>query len=307
VDRPKIELCTAPRTEIGAPETAISAGELASWLWNPMATFSDRVLRARFDDLELYEPSGALTTLGALEASRVGNGALRAGLRGKPLEDYLAAAPEFPDGSWGALQRRQLAREVDAVSELGRRLRAEHEGRAEPVAADLDRVVLEGRLDGLCPEQRVVQRFTKPGRRAELAVWIEHLLMQAAGGSTLPQTTHLVLRGADARATLVSFGAVADPRHELEELLSLYDASKEAPLPLLETASWVFAERHEREGRDKAIHAAKSELSKQRRWDQRLAYVLGRDDPFEDARWTHAFETAARACYGPLLAHRSVR
>lgn len=306
VDRPKIELRTEPPTEVAAPEKAVSVGELASWLWNPMATFIDRILRARFDESELYEPTGALTMLGALEASKVGNGALRAGLRGKRLEDYLAATPEFPDGNWGALQRRRLAREVDAVSELGRRLQAEHEGRAEHVTADLDRVVLEGRLDGLCPGQRVVQRFTKPGRRAELAVWIEHLLMQAVG-STLPHTTHLVLRGAEARASLVSFGAVADPRHELDELLALYDASKEAPLPLLETASWVFAERHEREGRDKAIHAAKSELSKQRRWDQRLAYVLGRDDPFEDAGWTDAFGTAALACYGPLLAHRSVR
>jgi exodeoxyribonuclease V gamma subunit len=307
VDRSKIELRAEPRTGAAAPEGAISVGELASWLWNPTAAFIDRVLRARFDDSELYEPTGALTTLGALEASRVGNGALRAGLRGKPLEDYLAAAPELPDGNWGALQRRRLAREVDAVSDLGRRLQGEHEARAELVAADLDRVVLEGRLDGLCPGQRIVRRFTKPGRRAELAVWIEHLLMQAVGGSTLPHTTHLVLRGTEARASLVSFRSVADPRHELDELLALYDASKEAPLPLLETASWTFAERREREGRDKAILAAKSELGKQRRWDQRLAYVLGRDDPFEDAGWADAFETAALACYGPLLAHRSVR
>jgi exonuclease V gamma subunit len=307
VERPRIELRAGPHAEARPTERAVSVAELASWLWNPMAAFIDRVLRARFDASELYEPTSALTKIGPLEASRIGDGALQAGLRGKSLEDYLAAAPEFPDGVWGALQRRRLAREIDAVSALRQRLQAKDEARAELVAVDLGHVVLEGRLDGLCAEQRLVQRFTKAGKRTELAVWIEHMLMQANDGSSLPRTTHLVLRGAQSGASLVSFRSVDDPRHELGELLALYRASKEAPLPLLETASRTFAERREKEGRENAIHAARIELSKQRRWDQRLEYVLGRDDPFEDAQWTEAFETAAQALYGPLLAYRSER
>jgi exodeoxyribonuclease V gamma subunit len=307
LQRPRIELRAGSRTEARSTETAVSVAELASWLWNPAAAFIDRVLGARFDASELYEPTSALTKLGPLEASRVGNSALRAGLRGKPLEDYLAAAPEFPDGAWGALHRRRLAREVVAIGELTQRLQAKHQARAELVAVDVDRVVLEGRLDGLCPELRIVQRFTKAGKRTELAVWIEHLLMQASGGSSLPCTTHLVLRGAESRASLVSFHPVPDPRHELGELLALYRASQEAPLPLLETASRAFAERREREGRAKAIQAARIELGKQRRWDQRLEYVLGCDDPFEDARWADQFESAARTLFGPLLAYRSER
>ena len=112
VERARVEL----RTEDAVSDRTVSVGELTSWLWNPITSFIDKVLLARFGGSELYEPTSAITKIGPLEAAIVGNGALRAGLRSDALAEYLAAAPEFPDGTWGALQRRRLAREVTALN-----------------------------------------------------------------------------------------------------------------------------------------------------------------------------------------------
>lgn len=299
--RPRIELRAEPETL----ESVVPVDELASWLWNPMKTFIDRVLRARFGESALYEPTGALTHLSALDAANVGNGALRAGLVGQALEAYFRAAPEFPDGSWGALERQRLVTEMEAFHATRRRLEAQREGQSARVAAELGSVVLSGRLDGLGADSRVIQRFTRTGRKAELTTWIEHLLMQAASEPRLPRETHLVLRGTERRPSIISFGAVADPLRLLGELLDLYRACREAPLPLLEKASRVFAERFHESNRKSALRAASSELAKHRKWDPRLQYVLGPDDPFEDPQWTETFEQAALVLYRPLLNHRS--
>jgi exodeoxyribonuclease V gamma subunit len=289
------------RADVDSDEEALSVGELTSWLWNPMSAFIDKVLRARFDSSALYEPTSALTELGPLEASKVGNGALRAALRGSDLETYLAAAPEFPDGSWGALERQRVAREIGSIHIRKDALDGGHEAHSELTAVRLPGLVLEGRLDGLGADQRVLKRFTKVGRRAELAVWVEHLLMQVAGFS---HATHLVLRGNETRAKLVSFEPVADARGALEDLIDLYRVSRATPPPLLERASWVFAEKQSDGKLDQAITAARSQLKSQRRWDPRLDYVLGPADPFLDHDWSERFQDAASQVYGPLFRHR---
>lgn len=293
------------RAEAEAAEETLSVGELTTWLWNPIAAFIEKVLRARFGTLELYEPTTALTEIGRLEASKIGNGALRAGLRDEALEEYLGAAPEFPDGAWGALARQRLAHEIRVVNARKDALASEHEARSELVAADVAGIVLEERLDGLYADQRISKRFTKPGKRAELGAWIEHLLMQTAEG--LPSTTHLVLRGTETRANLVSFSPVTDPRGRLEVLIDLYRTSRRAPLPLLEESSRLFAEALEHGELDKAISVASAQLSKQRGWDPYLNYVLGPDDPFLDSAWSEAFQHAATEVYEPLFRHRDER
>ena len=295
------------RAEPDELESTLSVGELTRWLWNPTAAFIDGVLRARFGHSELYEPTSALTELSPLNASKVGNAALQADLRGDALEEHLAAAPEFPDGSWGALERQGLAKEIHEVNVCKQALVAEQEARSELLWADLGELVLEGRLDGLYPEHRVLKRFTKVGGRAELAVWVEHLLMQTAGGSTLPRATHVVLRGPKKRASLVSFAPVNEPRRLLEALVATYRACREAPLPLFEKSSRIFAERCDGRDTASAIKAARGELTKQRRWDNRLEYVLGPVDPFEEESWSSLFQRAALTVYGPLFEHRSER
>ena len=293
------------RAEVDPEEAGVtlSVSELGAWLWNPMTAFVERVLHASFGKSDLYEPTRALTELGPLEASKVGNGALRAGLRKAALEEYLKAAPEFPDGSWGALERQRLAREISVVRDGQRSLESGHEPGSELVAVDLEGIVLEGRLDGLSREHRLLKRFTKPRRRTELSVWIEHLLMQTTKG--LPRKTQIVLRGTETRASLVTFDPVADPHGTLETLIDLYRTSQRAPVPLLARSSLAFAEKLQEGNVDKALSEASKELQKQRRWDPYLAYVLGTEDPFDDPDWSEAFQRVARQVYTPLFQHRS--
>ncbi len=298
-ERARVEL----RAELRERDPVVSTGELAAWLWNPIASFIDTVLLARFGDWELYEPSSAVTQIGALDASVVGNTALRAGLRDDALHEYLGAAPEFPDGTWGALQRRALAQEIAALNARADRLQDDSVTRSELLSIELGGLVLEGRVDGLFPEQRLVKRFTKAGRKAELGAWIEHLLLQAATGAARP--TNLVLRGENQRASLVSFAPLEDPRHLLDTLLTIYRECLEAPVPLLETASRIFAEKFDPADPVKALKPTKDELQKLCDRDARLGYAFGSFDPFADERWAEAFELAALGVYGPLFKHRS--
>jgi len=162
---------------------------------------------------------------------------------------------------------------------------------------------LEGRVDGLFPKQRLVKRFTKAGRKAELAAWVEHLLLQAATGTTRP--TKLVLRGENQRASLVSFAPLETPGQVLDTLLAIYRDCLEAPVPLLETASRVFVEKQDPDNPSIAMKAAKDEWRKLCGRDARLGYAYGSFDPFDDERWAQAFERAAVEVFGPLIEHRS--
>ncbi len=298
-ERPRVEL----RAVTGEPDLVVSPAELASWLWNPIASFIDRVLLAHFGESELYEPTSAVTKISALDESVVGNAALRASLRDDALREYLGAAPEFPDGTWGALERRALAQQIADVNVRADGLTNELAAGSDLLSVELGGLVLEGRVEGLFPEQRLVKRFTKAGRKAELTAWVEHLLLQAATGATRP--TNLVLRGESHRASLVSFAPLQDPRQVLDTLLEIYGECIEAPVPLLETASRIFAEKYRPEDRLKAVKSAKDEWRRLCGRDARLAYALGSFDPFADERWTEAFEHAALAVYGPLFEHRS--
>jgi len=294
-----MELSAPPRGE----ERALSAGELARWLWNPAASFIGTVLKAGFDDGELYEPTGALTELTSLAASKVGNEALRAKLDSDGLRAYIEAAPEFPDGSWGALARRQLMQEIGALRSREHGVGGGEAARAELLETRVGGTTLRARLGGLGVAHRVVARFTKPARQAELSTWVEHLMMQSVD-EAFPRTTHLVLRGSESRAKVVSFAPVDDPRTELESLVRIYRACQESPVPLMERASREFAEAVA-EGHDEPRKVADDCLKAQRRWDVRLELILGADDPFADEAWAKEFERAALAVYGPLLQHRS--
>ena len=293
------------RAEGQDEDDVLSVGELSAWLWNPNRAFIERVLRARFDAGALYEPAGALTELGKLEAAEVGNRVLMLGLEDEALRSYLGASPEFPDGNWGTLQMQRIGQGVRAIQARGELLAGGANANAELRRVELGDLALEGRIDGLCPNQRLTQRFTTTGKRRELTVWIEHLLMQAAGGAALP--THLVLRDEDSetRAKLVTFAPVADAAEQLRSLAELYRRSREAPVPLLEKASRLFVEKSAKGDIDKAVRAARTELEKMRGWDPYLGYLFGDRDPFEDEPWRGAFVEASMAVYGPFFEHRS--
>ncbi len=299
----RVELCAELEPDTEA-ET-LSTTELSRWLWNPAREFIQRLLRTKFERSTLYEPTHALMAITPLSAARVGGMALDAGLRGKALCDYLQAAPEFPDGTAGRLERHRLAREIELVD----RAREDASTGTSPdsawVSAAIQGVQLEARLGGIYGPGRLVTRFTKPERRTELQGWIEHLLMRAAGEAAT--ATELVLRGDETKATRVCFANPGDPAKVLQDLIALYRACRERPLPLFEGASWEFARVHATHGRQKAVDAARKALRDQRKYDARLAYLLGPDDPFVEPTWCEKFREASLRVYGPLLEHRSER
>jgi exodeoxyribonuclease V gamma subunit len=289
--------------EVETAEEVLSVSELSAWLWDPMKTFIQRVLRARFEGSDLYEPTSALTDIGRREAAMLGNTSLRAGLRDAALDEYLGAAPEFPDGNWGALERQRLSGEIRVIHSRRASLGSERGLGSRLVAAELDGLVLEARIDGLSDEQRVSSRFTKAGRRPELTTWIEHLLMQTS--NELPSATHLVLRETETRAKVLSFSPVTDARHQLQALIGLYRRSLVSPLPLIGESSWLFVETLGRADAGKAYSEASKKLKAQRGWSPYIDYVLGPQDPFLDLDWCEAFAQAAADVYGPLFRHRS--
>ena len=298
--RSRVELAATVDEE---PE-AVSALELANWLWNPIGEFLDRVVRASFEESALYYPSDALTQIGRLEQANLGNTALRANLRGERLEEYLRAAPEFPDGTPGRIERRRLGREIEAVANRTSELRAGAEPGHALLSVRLAQSVVEGRLHGLDPAVRVLDRFTRVRRKAELTSWVEHLLMNAAQSPELPRRTCMVFRGSETGPSVVSYRAVSHPTEYLGELLELYWQSLRAPVPLIERASLEYVASLN-DGAAKALSAARSAYRERRKWDARLRYCFGEDDPFEDRDWLEAFAEASRTVYGPLFEHRS--
>lgn len=291
------------RTEADQSLESVSVNELSAWLWNPMSAFVERVLRARFEEPRIYAPSQTLTAIDRREAAFLGNAALRAGLRDTALDAYLKAAPEFPDGTAGALERRRLANEIRMVDARGDALGTGEEVQSRLVCEKLNDLRLEGRIDGLGGPERLLKRFTKSGRRTELTTWIEHLLMQTS--AELPGTTHLVLRGTETRAETVRFSRVTDPHAELRKLIEIYVRSRERPVPLLGESSWIFVETLNSSDAKKAFSEASKLLRMQRAWNPSLDYVLGAEDPFLDSDWCEAFQQAATTVYEPLLRHRT--
>lgn len=286
-------------------DSAISTSELTRWLWNPMSTFIERVLRARFGESALYEPTHGLTTIGGLETWVIGNGALQAGLEDEALRAFLAAAPEFPDGTSGKLEREALERQVSAIRERASALADGRIPRSELLSVRFDDLTLEGRLDGLFEDQRVVTAFTETERKTELGAWVEHLLMHAADGT--PRQTHLVLRAKGPGAVVVTFGPANDARALLEQLVRLYIDSQRSPAPLLEGASRKIVEGHDLDDPSKGARAARAELRKVVERNARLAYVFGTHDPFVDADWVEAFRESSMRVYRALLENRSER
>ena len=295
------------RAEPEIAESILSIRALTQWIWHPTREFIQKRLGTRFDDSTLYEPTRALTALENLDAFRVGNDALEGSLKGEELRAFLRAAPEFPDGSWGEMNREELAREIEVVL-------ARHEGSAgggeewaRMVSVDLGGVTLEGRLDGLYAERRLKHRFNKTETKTELTTWLEHLLMQAAADPALPRTTDLVLRATDRRAEVVSFEAVDDARGLLENLVKLYQTSQTSPVPLLNRPSWVFADHvfHDKAGLP--LDKAKTRQKKDQRWDRYARFAWGKAGPFANEAWAAEFEATSLSVYEPLFRHRRVR
>ena len=306
VERPLLDLVAPP--QLGSDEEQppnVSVSDLSRWLWNPSEAFIEDVLGARFGRAAIDEPDAALTEISPLDESRVGREALHAELTGPALQDFLSASPEFPDGNWGASLRRELRRELESLEATAGRARSDEAFHTTRMEADIGGVLLHGRLDGVAEGRRVIVRFTKEGKRAELTTWLEHLLMQC-GPSPRPTETVLALRGERGEAKKISFGQVGDAAEQLEKLVSVYRESLERPHPLVGPASRAFASTLAK-GDDAAFKKASTALEKELSWSAPLRFALDGRDPFSDEAWRSRFSESAIAVYGPMLEHRSAQ
>lgn len=291
------------RAEPSAPNSRVSVDELAQWIWHPTRQFIQQQLRTRFDETELYEPSGALVELGKLEGFRVGNEALARGLQAEALHAFLDASPEFPDGSPGEAERASLTRELTALLQTGHRSTAP--SGTELVRATVGDFTVEGRLGGMTDDVRIKHRFNRAGTKTELTTWVEHLLMLAAGGGR-PTTTLLYLRGSEVAADRVRLSPVEDARERLGTLLSLYVESRQSPAALLNRPSWRFASMVLDGNRDAALGEAIKLQRSEQRWDRYSLFAWGKDGPFVDPRWANEFCETTLEVYRPLMSHRSL-
>jgi exodeoxyribonuclease V gamma subunit len=290
------------------PVTQLSPAELRRWIWHPMREFVQRRLDTRLERSELYEPSRPLTDIEPLQRFIVGERALGLSRAHVSLTEHLAASPEFPDGSWGLLQREKLQREIESMQAEHRRLKSPSSAQETLVAIRLGELRLEGRLHGVQQTERLLTRFCKPGRAPELEVWIEHLLLNA-GPADLPKRTVLVLRGQEAlagQASVVRFCPVPDALEKLHALAELCLASQSEPSPLYPIVSWELAQR--------ALQGKDLEYGFRQLGDA-LFKSAGSHDPYlalgwnpkqlNDPDWREHCLAAAQAVYGPLIEHRS--
>lgn len=303
IEPARVELRAEPETV----EDVLSIHSLTQWIWHPTREFIQKRLRTRFNDSALYEPARALTTMGPLEAFRVGNEALEASLTGDELRMFLQAAPEFPDGSWGELNRDRLSHEIEVVLARREEISGHREESVRMLSIEIGGVTLEGRVDGLLGDRRIKHRFNKAETKTEVTTWLEHLLMQASADPTLPRTSDLVLRATDSRANVVTFSPVDDARALLGELVELYRTSQTSPVPLLNRPSLIYVDHVLRNKAEVALTNAQTQQRKDRRWDRYARFAWGQAGPFTDEAWTKQFEATSLSVYEPLFRHRSVR
>ena len=111
--------------------------------------------------------------------------------------------------------------------------------------AGLGRCRLVGRLDQLWPGGRIELGFSRIGRRAELDLWIRHLVLCSLvdGGADFVAQSVFVGRpeskSSDDR--VVVFERVSDSQTHLARLFEWAWSAAEAPLPFFPNTGWAFA------------------------------------------------------------------
>ena len=292
--------------EVETP-SVLTAQEMTNWLWHPLRAFVRTTLQTRLETPGWYEPTRALIELGGLEGYKVGDRALQERVPTQLLETHLKAAPEFPEGRWGAIERRRVEREVATVATKRAELCAPTgEGKTDWVRVAVRGLRVEEAIDGLKGTVRVVTRFSRTKTKAELGAWVEHLLINASG-QQLPDRTIVVLRGYGARAVVSELRPVTEAQRLLESLVDLCIQSGSSPVPLVPSVSWAFAEQVLLgTPRERALKQARADLRRRVNAERPYLEFAWKDfDPFESSDWADRFEECALLVYEPLLQHRS--
>ena len=184
--------------------------------------------------------------LEGLDRWRLGSDLLERALSGADPSTELSlvrASGILPPGVPGACTYAEVHPEAQSIAAASEGLFAG--GRLPPLEVDV--TIADTRLTGalrrVYPGGQVHTQYSRLGGRAELALWIRHLLLNLCGGAGAPRETFLMSRPSKGRgAAVVRFRPVDDAESLLGELIALYRRGQGAPLLLFENASRAWAE-----------------------------------------------------------------
>ncbi len=178
---------------------------------------------------------------------------LRAGATAKEAAEQWLANAAVPAGIAGRLSANVLRVEVEEVARVG--LARCAGDRFEDLdfeldldaVSDLGRCRLVGRLDQLWPGGRIELGFSRVGRRAELDLWIRHLVLCALvdRGTDVIARSVFVGRAESKKSDhrVVVFERISDPRVHLARLFEWAWSAAHMPLPFFPKTAWAFAEK----------------------------------------------------------------
>ncbi len=150
---------------------------------------------------------------------------------------WLVSAGGLPYGVFGELAYEQLAAEVEVfVGKLRKLPMVDHLARPLEVDLGLPEVRLTGWLARLTPQGLFEYRLGKIKAKHRLALWLEHLVLNALAPAGVAPCSHFLGENEGLR-----LAPVDDPLTHLHELAQLYQTSLSRPLPLFLETSYAYA------------------------------------------------------------------
>jgi exodeoxyribonuclease V gamma subunit len=182
--------------------------------------------------------------INALERWGLGDRLLSELVAGASLEEgraALRAGGLLPPGALGLAVYAEVAPAARRIADRVRQLTAEV--RLEPIPVDLE--VGGRRLHGVLRDVwacgQLSWRFSRLGRRHELALWLRHLVLQLVAPAGAARGTILLGRPANEHESIEArFAPVDDAARELERLVLLHRGAAERPPPFFPGTSRAF-------------------------------------------------------------------
>lgn len=247
---PKRPFLTKP-APLDEPIEAVSVSELVRFFRDPVRYFFNRRLGVYLEDDATTLLDREPIVLDKLESSILAGRMLDRSLDGEALDegyDVTRAAGSLPLGAPGSVKHEQMVQSVSPLDDAIARVRGIHDPKALPVDLTIDGVNITGRVKGLFDGRLVVHQYYRIQGDHELAVWVQHLILCAAGqpgqsrliGRPPSHRTHERSRGLDVR--VLTFRPPEHPEAHLRTLLELYRAGQEEPLLLFPRTGLVHQE-----------------------------------------------------------------
>lgn len=309
----------APQPFVRAPLPApqepveISLADLVEFWTNPGKHFCRRVLRLRVpgdeDEPTDAEPFGASGLADYTAVDRLVTRRLDDLPDGEDELAILRASLGLPHAGLGRAHYAKLAREAREFADTVRQVAGGTPAYRDPVAVDLPgkgwRVV--GRIERVTDHGLLHFRPTTLKAKDYLRAWIPHVVLNALPSTPARATT---LVGNDA---VVRFAALSDAAVTLEKLVRGYLEGLSAPPPVLERASFAYAETRATSKKDaeqaraaalenarKAMEGGRVQKSRGDADDEHFRVVFRDRNPLDDD--TARFEQAARELWEPVFA-----